>query len=331
MILFHLVWTQISWIISFRDAATAGLPLKYDLERYLYTVALEKDYTADPEGKLAELYKRVGPKFSTRTARMGARIQSSVFDTYRLRLPKQASNTIEQIVICKIMLFSYIYHHQKVRAAEGLLEHLLTKMTGYWENEKKTDEELIAKFMGFDDHCLFGKEFLESQIPDVSDASYRLTNRLLPREVYRLSSAVSHAEGQLIQEFFLVLKERDKRGKLLRDFEQSIGEELLRSDPTLGAKPEDALWKCGTWVDAPKPPRVEEMELSGGGYPTVTVENIFPVEEWTEAYQAHRYYVRIYSYSEYRDLVLKAGRAAIEKTIGIKTDDFFEASRRNRS
>ena len=43
-----------------RDASSAGLPLRYDLERYLYTVALEPDYMVDVDSALTRLYGIVG-------------------------------------------------------------------------------------------------------------------------------------------------------------------------------------------------------------------------------------------------------------------------------
>lgn len=311
-----------------RDAASAGLPLRYDFERYMYTVSLEKDYTVDPDGALAKLFVAIGTNVLPRQA--AGKIRYPYFDTYRLRLPKRATSAVEQVVICKIMLFSYIYHHQKVRASEGLLEKVLSMLLERWRAEKKPDEEILIKFLDFDDTSLTGVDSLASSYSDVADTSYRLVNRILPRVVYQLSSAVSHAEGQLVQEFFLMLKERAKRKKLVEQLEASIGEHLLKLDSDLGKSPADALWKTGVWVDAPKPPQIEEVELSAGEYPVVTIENLFPVEEWTEAYQAHIYYVRIYSYSEYVDSTAKAGRRALEEMVGIKTDDFFESARRKR-
>ncbi len=312
-----------------RDAATAGLPMRYDLERYLHTVTLQKDYTTDPDGDLERLYRSAGTKVHPRPPVPG-KIRYQYFDTYRLLLPQRATSTMEQIVICKIMLYSYIYHHQKVRAAEGLLEKLLTSIVDRWQKAEKTDEEILLRFMDFDDRSITGEDFLKSEDADVAQFSYRLSNRILPREVYHLSPAVSHAEGELLQEFFLNLKERDKRLALVRELEASIGAEMLRINKDLATDWAEALWKTGTWVDAPKTPEVEEVELSGGEYPRVTIENVFPVEEWTEAYRAHRYFVRIYSFSEHCELVAKAAREVVGAKIGIKTDDFFDSCRHNR-
>jgi HD superfamily phosphohydrolase len=312
-----------------RDAATAGLPMRYDLERYLHTVTLQKDFTLDPDGNLERLYRSVGTKLRHRPPVPG-KMRYQYFDTYRLLLPQRATSTMEQIVICKIMLYSYIYHHQKVRAAEGLLEKLLTAIVDRWQKAEKSDDEILLKFMDFDDRSIMGEDFLRSADSDVSQFSYRLANRILPREVYHLSPAVSHAEGELLQEFFLTLKERDKRLDLVRGLEASIGSEMLRIDKNLASDSAEALWKTGTWVDAPKTPEVEEVELSGGEYPRVTIENVFPVEEWTEAYRAHRYFVRIYCFSEHYNLVAQAAKEVVGARIGIKTDDFFESCQHNR-
>jgi HD superfamily phosphohydrolase len=117
-----------------RDAAAAGLPLRYDLERYLYSVGIAAGDIPDGDGYLQKLYSRVGTEIERKTAT--ERIPYPHYETYRLRLPQTAMNTIEQIIICKFMLFSYIYHHRKVRSAEGLLAAMLRRfdgLEGYWQ------------------------------------------------------------------------------------------------------------------------------------------------------------------------------------------------------
>ena len=99
-------------------------------------------------------------------------------------------NTIVQITICKLMLTSYIYQHQKVRAAEGLFERLLLRVLRSWQSpeeaggnasSKLADEEIVPLFLELDDTSLHGPEFLGSANAEISETSYRLLNRLLPR------------------------------------------------------------------------------------------------------------------------------------------------------
>jgi uncharacterized protein len=309
-----------------RDAAGAGLPLRYDLERYLYTAYLEKDELTDDEGELEKLYKSMGAEVEKKSA-VPPRLRYPYYDTYRLRLPKQAMSTIEQIVICKLMLFSYIYHHQKVRAAEGLLEKLLTRVVEHWRTAGKSDEEILELFLSMDDAALQGVELLGSAHADISEYSYRVAFRLIPRWVYGLNSAVSHAEGALIKDFFSSLQDKARRDGLIERLETAIGEELLRRNKKLGSDAKQALWNAGVWVDVPKAPKFEDMKvLIGRTKETagVPIKDIFPIGQWTEAYEAHRFYVRIYAFSESADDTEVAARKAIESVIGIKSNEFFQ-------
>jgi len=113
-----------------RDAAAAGLPLRYDLERYLATVYLPKSNLTDGKSKLEKLYKRIGVKDLAREPKGEGRFP--YFHSYRLKLPKRSMNTIEQVTICKLMLYSYIYHHPKVRAGEGFFEKVLSWAVQIW-------------------------------------------------------------------------------------------------------------------------------------------------------------------------------------------------------
>jgi HD superfamily phosphohydrolase len=71
-----------------RDAGAAGLPLKYDLERYLYTVFLDPDALADDELELSKLYLAVGTNVD-RKKPTPSLSSFEYYDTYRLRLPKR--------------------------------------------------------------------------------------------------------------------------------------------------------------------------------------------------------------------------------------------------
>lgn len=133
-----------------RDATAAGLPLRYDIDRYLYSVRLERQVTADGEGELEKLYKSVGTTSAERHSE-GPASPLPYYETYRLRLPRQALNTIEQIVICKLMLYSYIYHHPKVRAAEGMLTRLLKRLVQSWLDDGESDMQILEHFLELTD------------------------------------------------------------------------------------------------------------------------------------------------------------------------------------
>jgi HD superfamily phosphohydrolase len=255
-------------------------------------------------------------------------------DAVFLRLPKRAMNTIEQITICKLMLYSYIYHHKKVRAAEGFLEKLLTRVFMLWEREGMSEEKMLEKFIDLTDASLMGSDFLGSPKEDVSEMSYRLTNRLLPRVVYEFPTTASGLERKLVRDFFSTLEDKESREKQISAIEAEIGKELWRIDPKMAASPEDAIWKAGIWFDLPKVPEFEGMdELVGETDSTLMIRigDIFPIGKWTEAYQAHRYAARIYAFSEYVGQTITAAKLAMQRVTKITNDDYYETCLRIRA
>lgn len=318
----------------FRDAAAAGLPLRYDLDRYLYSVRLEKNVLVDGEGELNALYSAINAPAIERKPK-GGNFPYDYFETYRLRLPKEAMNTIEQLVLCKLMLFSYIYHHTKVRAAEGLLERLLARAVEVWKSKGKKDSDILKWFLDATDASLY-TAFKDLDDPIITDHAYRIINRLLPREVYGISGADgSHAEAALLTTFLTDLQKRKRSAIRIHEFEKLLGEELKRLRPELAHETfENALAIAGVWLDVPKMPKIEDVEdiVIGGvqSAPTVPLTRIFPVGEWTEAYTHYKYQVRVFSFSEYRDSTAKAARKAMEAVTGISGADFFQAIERQR-
>jgi HD superfamily phosphohydrolase len=316
-----------------RDASAAGLPLRYDLERYLATVYLPESKLKDGEDKLEKLYQRVGVKDLAREA-ADESSRYPYFRAFRLKLPKRSMNTIEQVTICKLMLYSYIYHHPKVRAGEGFFERVLSWAVRTWRTKGKSDADILALFMDFDDAALHGAQFLRSMDPDIRGFSYRLLNRLLPRVVYEIVSSPSGAEGKLLADFFSKLGDSGKRAQELATVEHAMGTDLIGRRQELGPDPTLACLRAGAWLDVPSLPTFEGMdELVGetDGKGAVKIGDMFPINKWTEAYHAHRYAIRVYAFSEYTQDVAVAARTALEQVTGISDPEFYKRCRRDRT
>jgi HD superfamily phosphohydrolase len=308
-----------------RDANAAGLPLRYDLERYLYTVNVTERRLGDGDGLLEKLYQAVG----TQPTRYAATTESKYpfYKTYKLQLPRQAINTIEQIIICKFMLFSYIYHHKKVRAAEGMLARLIRRSVKAWRGKGMNDEQLISEFLRITDHALDGDAF---RLPDADISEYRdrVAYRLLPREVVGFTSNVDHQESSKLKNFLSELAKKEKTSSLIEQYEAALGKELLRLKPALGSTPEEALTKAGVWLDVPKPPTFNKLEelLVGGNKLT----DVFPITSWIQAYISYRYYVRIFAFSEHMQEAEQAATYACKEVIGIQDPNFVNAIKSSR-
>jgi hypothetical protein len=76
---------------------------------------------------------------------------------------------------------------------------------------------------------------------------------------------------------------------------------------------------------------MDELIGESHGRETVRIGDVFPINKWTEAYHAHRYAVRVYSFSEYLSDVAVAARKGLEEVTGITDPDFYGRCRRNRT
>lgn len=248
-----------------RDARAAGLPLSYDIDRYLYAVRLEKDKMDDDEKELENFYSLVSEDPPEKKPAAGAN-RYPYYETYRLRLPRKAINAIEQIIICKMMLFGYLYHHPKVRAAEGVLQLLLEQLVSLWKKKGSNEQDILEKFLDFTDSTLVSTEIAGSSVKQIAEYGYRIRNRLLPREVYRFGGgATSHAEGALLADFLTNLQDFTQRTQLVAELEKRIGEELLKLNSSLGSNWSEALLNAGVWLDIPKQPKFEDINVLVSG------------------------------------------------------------------
>jgi hypothetical protein len=116
---------------------------------------------------------------------------------------------------------------------------------------------------------------------------------------------------------------QDRREAVMKQFHEVMGSELLKLKPELGKTAEEALRNAGAWLDAPKPPKFEDINLIlGSSGDRIPLSEVFPIRYWIQAYESHRYTARVFSFSEHIDEVRAAARAACEQVIGATTDSF---------
>jgi len=314
-----------------RDSASAGLPLRYDVDMYLYSAQFELDKMVDGEQALQKLYGAAKAKNLDREA-AGERSPHDFYEGYRLCLPKRAMHVLEQIVICKMMLFSYVYHHPKVRAAEGLLERMLDAKVDELKKNKKTEWEILEWFLDATDAELISTSG-KVKNSSFSEGAYRIVNRILPREVFRLSASDARGpQKSLLANFLTAIRDKQNGKKLIETFESIMGKELTMGKDFKGMGWKEALLKAGAWLDVSKAPTFEEtqkvMSKTGGGREQAS--GMFPVHAWQHAYASYRCYVRIYAFSEYSDTVKHCAKVAMKKVIGIEDEAFYKNVERLR-
>ncbi|HSE48009.1 MAG TPA: hypothetical protein VLA96_02245, partial [Terriglobales bacterium] len=134
----------------------------------------------------------------------------------------------------------------------------------------------------------------------------------------------SHAEGALAADFISRLMDKARRGATIDAFETAMGVELLKLKPSLGKTPKEALLTAGMWLDVPKPPKFENIHLLIGDPDAVMLADIFPIEYWIQAYEAHRYRIRVFAFSEYLPEARIAVKAAIKIVMKITSNSYLE-------
>ncbi len=143
-----------------RDSLSAGLTLEYDIERLFTKIAVQ----AVPfSGKIEN---RLTIKFNGVTA-------------------------IEELTFCKIMLFSYIYYHQKVLVSETMIKDYAS---GLYELEiiknfkdflTYTDSEILRLGEKQNGH----KPFPEYGDLDLEQLAQKIINRRLPKRCFEISQS----------------------------------------------------------------------------------------------------------------------------------------------
>lgn len=227
--------------------------------------------------------------------------------------------------------YKVIYHHPKVLSAEGLLVRLLRLRVEAWKGADESDDQIMRRFLTMTDTALDSEDFAGTDNSLIEDYRYRVQNRLLPRVVFNIGGTMSHAEGDLVRSFLTALQDKQKRSALIDRFEIAIGNEILEKKPDFAASPKEALYKAGVWLDVPKTPDFEDADAIIGKAPaSVSIDRIFPIGHWTEAYKAHRYFVRVFAFSEFVSIVEPAAQNVIKAIIGVSSKECIDSARKNR-
>lgn len=285
-----------------RDGLSAGLPVKYDLDRYLEFVTVGDDRR---EIKVQEEIDSIKKLYNEKVD------IGDQWEEYKLRIPENAINSMEQIIIGKFMLFGYIYHHPKVRAMDSYIDLTLCKAISQFLAKEIPEKNILKWLFDLTDSTFrslpkFRKAIDESDLynSELTDCAYRLDTRTLPREVFSMNgSSVTHASREQVIRFFVKLQDQDRKKEELGRIEDEIRKELA-----------DKSIKF--WIDLPKPPSFEDVKRMVG---KVQFFSIFPIDKWTEAYMHYTYKMRIFTFSENFEVLETALSSSLPKILGLES------------
>jgi HD superfamily phosphohydrolase len=234
-----------------RDAYFSGIPVGHDYERYVNLVCI------DYQNKW-----------------------------WRLTLPKKGINALEQLVMARLALTSYVYHHQKIRSAESWFERLLAKEIK--ENKQYFGKKNVWELFKMEDAELY----LRASIDNSSDW-HKLHYRQIPVRYleFRLSDLLN-GDKEIAQQGYGKLLDWTNEGdwglyNQLLDIEKIIADSIGIDTP-------------GIIIDVPRTPSyadIENLELPGTApEATMPAQEAIIYKDWIDAYKVHRAYVRIFAH-----------------------------------
>ncbi|TYO94789.1 HD domain-containing protein [Desulfallas thermosapovorans] len=234
----------------------------------------------------------------------------------RLTIDVSGVSTLEQIVFDKMMLQSTVYHHQKVRAAEGLFSSIFEeifehKLTVYGKQFNSAADYL---YLTDDDIYNLAKQ---SDIPQsCSILAHNLLNRNLPKRALAISGRTVTKETVNNLWKLMRLYENPKEMKSIRE---KIADEAKKTEARITYK--------DIWLDMPKIAKFKEgdqwaIKSEGHDKGYLTLHDLFPVDQWVKAFSQNKWMGHVYTYQQYREVVHKASKKVIEDEYDIKFNDF---------
>jgi HD superfamily phosphohydrolase len=284
-------WTHYSGIVNgpfdadkidylHRDSLFSGLPISIDLHRFLYSV----DYGRLPDG---------------------ARI---------LAMTDRGVITTEQILFGKATLFSGIYHHRKVRAADCAYKSVVERLIDSDSTISGISLNTPANFLALTD-----SDFL-TRNPSLDDDVARellmdIVERRLSVGAVQLdkSSVGPLPEGGMVQadNLWSLLPGGEAQRNLQYTKVREIREEIVDSVSHDGAR---SLMLGRTWLDIPHVPNLEtEPPIVRGRDLVPEFRATFPAEQWADIYRTHKYQGHVFGP---RESVSDVERAALKVLTG---------------
>jgi len=203
-------------------------------------------------------------------------------DTQELCTDISGATTLEQLMFCKMLLFSSVYHHHKVRASAVAFRSLLEMIQGEKEYTLKgLDLSSPFQLLSLNDYDLFNSLH---KIAEVNNIVHLLSNRHLPRRALVISRDTIKNEESWVKFSNLGIVDEGKNNLQNENFVRYIRQNIAS---VVGEK------MLNIHFDMPDPPRFRRIALetkvriSRDRY--ISLDDIYPTEGWVRGYAMYRY------------------------------------------
>ena len=258
-----------------RDSAFSGVPIALDVDRLVHSLRVTRD-----EASAREL----------------------------VAIKMQGVVSAEQILFGKATLYSTVFHHHKVRAAECLFKAVTERMfeTGVGiDGQSFEDPADMLRFVDAD----FTKWIVRAPDPaKIRDQRTRrllelLARRDLPVRILELSAR--SLEGPGLQELF---RYRDPIFSEAGHVHAELLELRKKIAAQARAMTSDPVYEDEIWIDLPSTPQEGNGTLIHPSGKLMELAEVFPTRQWVEYYKLHRYVGYVLGPRGHRGIVKEATR-----------------------
>lgn len=269
----------------FRDGHSTGLPLRVDLDRLWYCVRI--DWLNNKERILVANYNGITP--------------------------------LEQILFCKIMLFSTIYHHPKVRATDCMFKAVISyiRNKNIVIGKKKLTLNNATDFLWITDYSFFGEAELNKD-----KKLHEMIHNILYRRLFVRALMIC-------PDTITGLEKRSKNDEVRHNYKefQQLSQKRLYN---LGIKEriEKEIWLAAgkpclreeVCLDVPSFPPTGETDNTYIKFPSELkkMSKVFPDHEWNEMYVFHKWKAHIFTPSYCQEKISKAAIKVLESEFDLK-------------
>lgn len=269
----------------FRDGHFSGLPLKIDLDRLWYAAQIQ---SLEKDGKTIKM----------------------------LVMSSSGITPLEQILFSRMVLFTSVYQHHKVRTCDCMLKGIFEYC---WDNGQKIcgrDLKRATDFLWITDEKLFSEADKRKKDDQLHISIHNLQYRRLWKRALIISkSTVQPAYGEFfgysnLKAFSTTLKTSDRQ---LRELAGEIWE--TAGKPCL---------KHELWIDLPKLPptgTADDTYVNQGTQDKPNLcklKEIFRVDDWAQNYAEHKWRGHVFCPDGARPKVAKAAKDVLETRFNIK-------------
>jgi HD superfamily phosphohydrolase len=236
----------------------------------------------------------------------------------RLMVTHSGATPLEQVFFAKMVLFTTVYHHHKVRAFDcmfaGIIEYMVENGITIDIRDKVIKWDTPADYLWLTDGEMLSFGFRRPE----SDTLHRLVHNLFFRRPLVRALVISRRTiGQCDDDRYDELQRHAKKSPTSAKARRQIAEKIWRK----AGKP---CLRQEVWLDLPELPSSRAADetfvlpAETEGVDPIPLNEVFPTGRWTSQYGLHKWRGHVFCPPEHRDSIALAAQEVLEDDFQIE-------------